>query len=82
MLSHFLDDIYARANEVTQPVLLVHGDKAWPYQQSVKMMKRLTNAKSKKLITIHGATHCDLYGGGDHNCIPLDAIEDFFKKNL
>ncbi|EIW14578.1 Dienelactone hydrolase family protein [Lactiplantibacillus pentosus KCA1] len=82
MLSHFIDDIYARADEVTQPVLLVHGDKAWSYQQSVDMLARLTNAKSKELITIKGATHCDLYDGGDHDYIPFDKIEAFFKQNL
>ncbi|EQM54910.1 alpha/beta hydrolase [Lactiplantibacillus plantarum EGD-AQ4] len=82
MLGHFIDDIYARADEVTQPVLLVHGDKAWSYQQSVDMLTRLTNAKSKELITIKGATHCDLYDGGDHDYIPFDKIEAFFKQNL
>ena len=37
-LSHYTNDIYAYANEVRQPCLLVHGDKAWSYQQSVLMM--------------------------------------------
>ena len=82
MLSHFTNDIYAYADEVTQPCLLVHGDQAWSYQQSVLMMDRLTNAASKELITVKGATHCDLYDGGDNNYIPFDKIEEFLKKNL
>ena len=82
-LSHYTNDIYAYANEVTQPCLLVHGDKAWSYQQSVLMMDRLVNVKDKELFTVKNATHCDLYDGGEnHDKIPFDKIEDFFKKNL
>lgn len=81
-LSHWTNDIYAYADEVKQPCLLVHGDQAWSYQQSVLMMDRLTNAASKELITVEGATHCDLYDGGDNHYIPFDAIEAFLKKNL
>ena len=82
MLSHYTNDIYAYSDEVTQPCLLVHGDQAWSYQESVHMMDRLTNAASKELITVEGATHCDLYDGGDNNYIPFDKIEEFLKKNL
>lgn len=82
MLSHFTNDIYAYANEVKQPCLLVHGNLAWSYQQSVLMMDRLINAKSKELVTIEGATHCDLYDGGDNNYIPFDKIEEFLRDNL
>ena len=81
-LSHYANDIYAYADEVTQPCLLLHGDQAWSYQQSVLMMDRLTNAASKELITVEGATHCDLYDGGDNKYIPFDKIEEFLKKNL
>lgn len=81
-LSHWTNDIYAFADEVTQPCLLVHGDQAWSYQQSVLMMDRLTNVENKELLTIKGATHCDLYDGGDNNYIPFDAIEKFFNANL
>ena len=81
-LSHYSNNIYAYADEVTQPCLLVHGDQAWSYQHSVMMMERLTNAASKELITVKGATHCDLYDGGDNNYIPFDQIEAFLKKNL
>ena len=81
-LSHYTNDIYAYADEVKQPCLLIHGDKAWSYEQSVLMMDRLTNAASKELVTIPGATHCDLYDGGKDKVIPFDKIEDFLKKNL
>lgn len=82
MLSHWSNDIYAYADEVTQPCLLVHGDQAWSYQQSVLMMDRLTNVASKELVTVKGATHCDLYDGGKDKVIPFDKIENFFNANL
>ena len=81
-LSHYSNDIYAYVDEVTQPCLLVHGDLAWSYNQSVDMMNRLVNVADKELITVKGATHCDLYDGGDNNYIPFDKIEEFFNKNL
>ena len=82
MLSHWTNDIYAYADEVRQPCLLIHGDKAWSYQQSVLMMERLKNTKSKELVTIPGATHCDLYDGGKDKVIPFDKIESFLRDNL
>ena len=82
MLSHWTHDIYAYADEVTQPCLLVHGDKAWSYPQSVRMLERLTNAASKELVTVEGATHCDLYDGGGMDAIPFDRIAEFFRENL
>jgi peptidase S15 family len=42
----------------------------------------LTNAKSKELVTIPGATHCDLYDGGKDKVIPFNKIESFLKENL
>lgn len=82
MLSQYTNDIYAYADEVRQPCLLVHGNKAWSYQQSVMMMDRLTNVAYKELITIEGATHCDLYDGGDKGYIPFDKIEGFLRTYL
>ena len=82
MLSHWTNDIYAYADEVKKSCLLVHGDKAWSYQQSVLMMARLTNAVSKELVTIPDATHCDLYDGGNDKVIPFDNIESFLRDNL
>ena len=82
-LSHYTNDIYAYADEVTQPCLLIHGDQAWSYQQSVMMMDRLTNSASKELVTVEGATHCDLYDGGvNGDKIPFDKIEEFLKEAL
>jgi hypothetical protein len=37
---------------------------------------------NKQLYIVPGATHCDLYDGGDENFIPFDKLEAFFKDNL
>ena len=44
-----------------------------------------TTTSDQDLSLIHilpGATHTDLYDGGDHDYIPFDKIDSFFKKNL
>ena len=37
---------------------------------------------NKQLLIIPGASHCDLYDGGDGNYIPWDKLEQFFNENL
>ena len=37
---------------------------------------------NKQLYIVPGATHCDLYDGGEQNYIPFDKLEAFFKANL
>ena len=38
--------------------------------------------ENKQLLIIPGASHCDLYDGGQSDFIPWDKLEDFFKTNL
>ena len=40
------------------------------------------NPDNKQLLIIPGATHCDLYDGGEGNYIPWDTLAEFFNKNL
>ena len=42
----------------------------------------ILNRGNKQLYIVPGATHCDLYDGGDENFIPFDKLEAFFKNNL
>ena len=49
------------------------------YNDMVKDSKYKAN---KELMIIPGASHCDLYDGGDGNYIPWDALAEFFGKNL
>ena len=40
------------------------------------------NPENKQLLIIPGATHCDLYDGGEGNYIPWDKLAEFFTENL
>ena len=80
-LSHITFPLFDFAEEIESAVLLVHGDKAYSYYASEKVMK-LLKGDNKEFYTVEGATHCDLYDGGKNNYIPFDKIDEFFKKYL
>ncbi len=42
----------------------------------------IVNRGNKQLYIIPGATHCDLYDGGEKSNIPFDKIGEFFMANL
>ena len=42
----------------------------------------IVNRGNKQLYIVPGATHCDLYDGGEGHYIPFDYIEQFYKENL
>ena len=84
-------------NEIRSAVLVMHGEKAhsryfgeaaYHYMVDGKaegynfIGKPNPNPDNKQLLIIPGATHCDLYDGGDGNYIPWDKLEEFFKTNL
>ena len=81
MLSHLTFSLFDYAEEIKSAVLLVHGDKAFSYYASEKVMKML-KGDNKEFYTVKGAGHCDLYDGGGKNFIPFDKIDEFFKKYL
>ena len=66
-------------NEIRNAVLIVHGDKAHSYYMGKEAYEQLTG-DNKKLITVEGASHTDLYDQLD--IIPLDAIDAFIKENM
>lgn len=84
-------------NEIRSAVLVMHGEKAhsryfgedaYHYMVDGKadgynfVGKPNPNPANKQLLIVPGATHCDLYDGGEKNYIPWDALVDFFSKNL
>lgn len=84
-------------NEILSAVLVMHGEKAhsryfgeaaYNYMVNGKaddykfVGEPNPNPKNKQLLIIPGATHCDLYDGGEGNYIPWDTLAEFFKKNL
>lgn len=73
------------ASEVRTPVIIVHGEKAHSRYFGEEAYKKLTSGKyasNKELFIVPGATHCDLYDGGDKNYIPRGKLTEFFKTNL
>ena len=83
--------LYAlQAQEIENPVLLIHGEKAHSRYFSEYAFERMTgkhvegvNAKegNKELYIIPGASHVDLYDDVA-GVIPYDKIESFFRENL
>ena len=82
--------LLAWANEIANPVLLVHGENAHSRYFSEYAFEKMTgtnpNGKSmsignKEIVIIPGATHVDLYDDVA-DVIPYDKIEEFFKTNL
>ena len=73
--------LFRYANEIRSAVLLVHGEIAHSRYMSEDTFK-LLKGDNKELYIVKGATHCDLYDGGDNKYIPFDKIEEFINKNL
>ena len=78
------------AQEIENPVLLIHGERAHSRYFSEYAFERMTgrhvegvSAKegNKELMIIPGASHVDLYDDVA-GVIPFDKIEAFFKDNL
>ncbi len=84
-------------NEIRSAVLVMHGSEAHSryfgeaaYKYMVEgqaegynfIGKPNPNPENKQLLIIPGATHCDLYDGGEGNYIPWDTLAEFFTKNL
>ncbi|MBQ2573919.1 MAG: alpha/beta hydrolase, partial [Bacteroidales bacterium] len=84
-------------NEIRSAVLVMHGaeahsryfgEAAYKYMmegqaEGYKFIgKPNPNPENKQLLIIPGASHCDLYDGGDGNYIPWDTLAEFFRTNL
>ena len=84
-------------NEIHSAVLVMHGSEAHSryfgeaaYKYMVEgqsegynfIGKPNPNPENKQLLIIPGATHCDLYDGGEGNYIPWDKLAEFFTENL
>ena len=84
-------------NEIRSAVLVMHGEKAHSRYFGEAAYKYMVegqaegyhfigtpnpNPENKQLLIIPGATHCDLYDGGEGNYIPWDKLAEFFTENL
>ena len=73
--------ILVHPQDLRNAVLIVHGEKAHSRYMGEDAYKKLTG-DNKELLIVPGTTHTDLYDGGDHDYIPFDRIEEFFRKYL
>ena len=84
-------------NEIRSAVLVMHGEKAHSRYFGEAAYHYMVDGKAdgynfigkpnpvpgnKHLLIIPGATHCDLYDGGEGDYIPWDKLEQFFNENL
>lgn len=67
------------ADELESAVLIVHGDKAHSYYFG-KDTFALLKGDNKRMLTVKGASHCDLYDQTD--IIPFGEITTFFNEYL
>ena len=78
--------ILAHAHEVRSAVMVMHGDKAHSFYMGKDayeaMIKDNPYAENKQLLVIEGASHTDLYDGGENNAIPFDKLEAFYNEYL
>ena len=74
------------SNEIRSAVLLIHGEKAHSCYFSkdayAAMIKDSKYTDNKELMIIPGASHTDLYDGGEKKVIPFDKIESFYREYL
>lgn len=67
------------ADELESAVLIVHGDKAHSYYFGKDTFAKL-KGDNKQMLTVKGASHCDLYDRLD--VIPMDEIAAFYTENF
>lgn len=67
------------ADELENAVLIVHGDRAHSYYFGKDTFAKL-KGDNKQLLTVKGASHCDLYDRLE--IIPMDEIAAFYLANF
>lgn len=79
------ENLWGSADEIRTPVLIVHGENAHSRYFGEEAYDKITSGKyadNKRMLIVPGATHCDLYDGGNGNFIPWAEITDFFNSNI
>lgn len=80
-MSFLNQPILCYADEIENPVLLIHGEKAHSLYFGKDAFAKL-KGDNKEMMIIPNANHTDLYDGGDNHYIPFDKLAEFFHKNL
>ncbi|MDO4899201.1 alpha/beta hydrolase [Actinomyces sp.] len=67
--------------EIENAVMIVHGEAAHSYYMGKDAFVRL-QGDNKEFVSIPGASHTDLYDGGENGAIPWEKITEFLHANL
>lgn len=67
------------ASELENAVMIVHGDKAHSYYFGKDAFAKL-KGENKRMLTVRGASHCDLYDNLEK--IPFAEMADFYNEYL
>lgn len=71
-----------RLEEIEAPVLIIAGENAHTRYMGEAAYRQL-KGENKRLVIVPGAVHCDLYDGGpEHDKIPWDTVNEFFRQTL
>lgn len=75
-------DAASNMDLINQPLLMMAGSKADTYYMTEEAFKKATNAKSKELFVIDGATHIQTYWKTAYVNQAVTKLVDFFGKNI
>lgn len=85
-MSFMNQPILKYSNEIRSAVMVMHGDKAHSFYFGKDAFENMTKdskyTDNKELLVIEGASHTDLYDGGENNTIPFDKLAEFYNKYL
>ena len=73
--------LFEFAGEIENAVMVLHGDAAHSCYMGKDAFAQLAG-DNKELVLIPGASHTDLYDGGENNAIPWDKLQGFFEQYL
>jgi len=86
LLSFINMHILQYSNEIRSAVMIMHGDKAHSFyfgkDAYEAMIKDNPYTANKQFLVIEGASHTDLYDGGENNAIPFDKLAEFYNEYL
>ena len=75
-------DASSNMDLINQPLLMIAGSKADSYYMTDDAFNKATNAKSKELFLINGATHIETYWKPEYVLQAINKLENFYQTNL
>ena len=85
-MSFLNQPILMYSNEIRSAVMIMHGGKAHSFYFGKDAYENMINGSrytdNKQLLVIEGASHTDLYDGGENGAIPFDKLAAFYSEYL